>query len=93
MMRNTLPPLLQQIVAPLLQLRRHSLNSGDLFDAHNLGPCGDVFAKSGFRQFNDQVRCVVVDVLAESFQHLDGSSDLSGCRCLHNQMWMPREGL
>jgi len=44
---------MQQIVAPLLQLRGHGLNSGDLFDAHNLGPRCDMIAESGFPQFND----------------------------------------
>jgi hypothetical protein len=47
-MSNTLPPLLQQIVAPLLQLRGHGLNSGDLFDAHHFGPCGDMLVVREF---------------------------------------------
>ena len=93
MMRNTLPPLLQQIVAPLLQLRCYGLNSADLLDVHNLGPRCDVIAESGFRQFDDEVCGIVVDVFAVLFQHLDGGSDLSGRRCVHNQMWMLREGV
>jgi len=93
MMTNTLPPLLQQIIAPILQLRGHGLNSGDLFDAHNLCPSCDVIAESGFRQVNDDIRGVVIDVFAILLQHLDGGSDLSGRRCVHNQMWMPREGM
>ena len=92
-MSNTLPPLLQQIVAPLLQLRGHGLYSGDLFDVHNLGPRCNMIAESGLRQFNDEVRGVAVNVFAEALQHLDGGSDLSGRRCVHNQMWMPREGV
>jgi hypothetical protein len=32
-------------------------------------------------------------VFAKPFQHLDGGSDLTDRRCVHNQMWIPREGL
>ena len=83
-MSNTLPPLLQQIVAPLLQLRGHGLNSGEVFEVHNLGPRCNMIAESGFRQFNDEVCGVVIDVFAILLQHLDGGSDLSGRRCVHN---------
>ncbi len=93
MMSNTLPPLLEQIVAPLLQLLRDGLNSSDLFDAHHFGACCDMLAESSFRQINDDIRGVVVDVFAKPFQHLDGGSDFSGRGCLHNQMWMPCECL
>ena len=79
MMSNTLPPLLQQIVAPLLQLRCHGLNSSNLFDAHHLGACGNVIAEPGFRQVNDDIGGVVIDVFAEPFQHLDGGSNVCGC--------------
>ena len=75
MMRDRLPPLLQQIVAPLLQLRGHGMNSGDLIDTHDFGPCGDMVAEAGFRQVNDDVRGVVIYVFTEPFQHLDGGSD------------------
>ena len=92
-MTNTLPSLLQQIIAPLLQLRCHGLNSSDLLDAHHFGPCRDMLTESGFRQVNDDIRGVVIDVFAILLQHLDGGSNLSGRRCVHNQMWMPREGV
>lgn len=93
MMRNTLPPLLAEFVTPLFQLCCHGLNSGDLLDAHHLGPRCYMIAQSRFGQFNDEVCGVVVDVFAILFQHLDGGSDLCGRGCLHNQMRMPREGL
>lgn len=93
MMRNALPLVLAEFAAPLLQLRGHGLNAVDLLDAYHLGPRSYVSAESGLRQFNDEVRGVAVDVFAESFQHLNGSSDLSGRRCVHNQMWIPLEGL
>lgn len=92
-MRNTLPPLLVEFVTPFLQLRSHGLNPGDLFDAHHLSSRSYMSAESGFRQFDDEVRGVVIDVLTKTFEHLDGGSDLSGRRRVHNQMWMPRERL
>lgn len=85
--------LLAEFVAPLLQLRGHGLNAGDMLDAYQLCPRSNVSAESGFRQFNDEIRGVAVDVLAKPFQHLYGGSDLSGRRCVHNQVWIPREGL
>ena len=36
---------------------------------------------------------VVIDVFAKFFEHLDGGADLSGGWCLHNQTWMPCDGL
>ena len=93
MMRNALPLVLAEFAAPLLQLRGHSLNAGDLLDAYHLGPRSYVSAESGLRQFNDEIRSVAVDVFAEALQHLDGGSDLSSRRCVHGQMWIPREGL
>lgn len=93
MMRNALPLVLAEFAAPLLQLRGHGLNAVDLLDAYHLGPRSYVSAESGLRQFNDEFRGVAVDVFAESFQHLNGSSDLSGRRCVHSQMWIPRKGL
>jgi len=40
MMRNTLPPLLHQLVTPLFQLRGHGLNSAGLFDGVDLNAPG-----------------------------------------------------
>lgn len=92
-MRYALPLLLVEFGAPLLQLSGNGLNAGDLLDAHHFGPISHVSTESGLRQFNDEVRGVAVDVFAKPFQHLDGGSDLSGRRCVHSQMWIPREGL
>lgn len=93
MMRSALPLLLADFAAPLFQLRGHGLNAGDLLDAHHLGPISYVSAESCLWQFNDEVRGVAIDVFAKPFQHLNGGSDLSGRRCVHSQMWIPREGL
>lgn len=67
MMCNTLPPLFQQIVAPLLQLRCYGLNSSDLLDAHHLGSGCNMIAKSCFWQLDYQVCSVVVDMFAILF--------------------------
>ena len=93
MMRNALPLLLAEFATPLLQLCSHGLNAGDLLDAYHLRPRSHVSAESGLRQFNDEICGVAIDVFAKPFQHLDGGSDLSGRWCVHNQMWIPREGL
>ena len=45
MMRNTLPPLLQHLVAPVLQLCRNGLNSGGLFNRPHFDAPGVVSAK------------------------------------------------
>jgi hypothetical protein len=74
-MSNTLPPLLEQIVAPLLQLRGHGLNSSDLVNAYHLGRRCDMLAEAGFRQVNDDICGVVIDVFAKPPQDLDGGSD------------------
>lgn len=93
MMSNALPLLLAEFSTPLLQLRSHGLDAGNLLDAHHLGPRSHVSAESGLRQFNDEICSVAVDVFTKPFQHLDGGSDFSGRRCVHNQMWIPLAGL
>jgi len=45
MMRNTLPPLLQQFVAPVLQLCGNGLNAGGLFNRPHLDASGVMSAE------------------------------------------------
>lgn len=45
MMRNTLPPLLQQLVAPVLQLRGNGLDAAGLFNRPHFDAPGVVSAK------------------------------------------------
>lgn len=45
MMRNTLPPLLQQLVPPRFQLRGNGLNPGGLFDGVGFDASGLTFPK------------------------------------------------
>jgi len=42
MMRNTLPPLLQHLIAPILQLRGDCLDAGDLFNRSHFNAPGVV---------------------------------------------------
>ena len=55
MIRNTLPPLLQQLVAPAFQLPGDGLNAGDLLDVHYFDTCRHMITKSRVWQFDDQV--------------------------------------
>ena len=87
MMRNTLPPLLLQLVAPVLQLRGESLNAAYLFDFQHFDSCGAVVAKVCVWQLNHQIGGVVVDVFAKFFEHLDGSANFGCGWSLHNQMF------
>ena len=86
MMRNTLPPCLEQLVSPALQLRGEGLNAADLFNFQHLDSCGAVVAEMCVWQLNDQVGCVVVDMFTEFLKHLDCGADLGRRWCLHNQM-------
>ena len=86
MVRNTFPPLLEQLVSPVLQLRREGLDTTDLFDLQHFEACGAMVAEMSVWQLNDQVGCVVVDMFTESLKHLDRSTDLGSRWRLHNQM-------
>ena len=86
-MRNTLPPLLQQLVAPVLQLRGEGLNAAYLFDFQHFDSCGAMVTEVCVRQLNHQIGGVVIDVLAKFLEHFNGGVDL-GCRwSLHNHMF------
>ena len=86
-MRNTLPPLLQQLVAPVLQLRGEGLNAAYLFDFQHFDSCGAVVTEVCVWQLNHQIGGVVIDVLAKFLEHFNGGVDL-GCRwSLHNHMF------
>lgn len=52
MMRNTLPPFLQQLVAPVFQLRRQGLNAADLFDFEHFDSCGAMVTEVCFWELN-----------------------------------------
>lgn len=67
MMRNTLPPLLQHLVAPLFQLRGDSLDARGLFNGPHLGSPGRLVVQSHVRHLGDRGSCGFVDSFAEHF--------------------------
>ena len=93
MVRNTVPPRLLQLVPPAFQLGHYGLEASDLFDGLPFDPRGIVVTQSRGRQLHQGVVTVVINALFELLQHLDRSAQLSGCRCLHGQTWMPCECL
>lgn len=93
MMRNTLPPLLQHLVTPVFKLRGDSFNAGDLFGRSHFDAPGVVNTERRFRHLHHGMFGMGIEPFAKFIEHFDGSADLSGGGCLHNQMRMPREGL
>jgi len=87
MMRNTLPPLLQQFVTPGLQLRGDRFDACGLFNRPGFNAARLLFVKLGVGRLDHRVDGVVIDVFAIFFQHLDGGADLGGGWILHNQMF------
>jgi len=92
-MSDTLPPLLQQLVPPLFQLRCDSLDTGVLLDVSGLGLCSEMIAHPRIWLLHDRADGSVIDSFAEYFQHFNCSANFGCVRCSHNQMRMPREGL
>ena len=86
-MRNTLPPLLLQLVAPVLQLRGEGLNAAYLFDFQHFDSCGAVVTEVCVWQLNHQIGGVVIEVFAKFLEHLDGGANLGCGWSLHNQMF------
>jgi hypothetical protein len=83
MMRNTMPPLLQQFVSPLFELRGDSLNLSGLFDGPDFDASGVLIAKLRIREVHHGICGVFIQPFAELFEHLDGGVDLSCGRRLH----------
>jgi hypothetical protein len=92
MKRNTLPPLLPQFVAPVLQLRGDELDTGSLLKGPRFDTRGVLVAKLRVRELRHGVSSVFVQAFVELPEHFDGGADLSRAWRLHNQMWMPRDG-
>ena len=93
MMRNTLPPLLQQFVPPLFQLRGDGLNPGSLFDGSDFNAAGVTIAKLRVRELYYRMCGVFVQSFAELFQNFNSGPELGGGWCLHSQTCMPCECL
>ena len=93
MMRNTLPPLLQHFIAPVLLLRGDCLDAGDLFSRPHFDAPDVVSTERRFRELHHGMFGVGMESFAKFIEHFDGGADLSGGGCLHNQIRMPRDGL
>ena len=87
MMRNTLPPLLQQFVSPGFQLRGDRFDACGLFNRPGFNAAWLLFAKLRAGRFDQRVDGVAIDVFAELFEHLDGGADLGCGWSVHNQMF------
>lgn len=74
MMRNTLPPLLHQFVAPVLQLRGYGFDAGGLFNRPDFNSPGVVCAKWRFRQLHHGMFGMGIKSFAEFVQHFDGGA-------------------
>src|SRR5436190_10052838 len=83
MVRNTLPPLLLQLVSPAFQLGHYGLEASNLLDGLPFDPRGMVVTQSRVRQLHQGVGSVFINALSELLQHFDRGAQLSGCRCLH----------
>ncbi len=70
-MRNTLPPLLQQFVPPLFQLRGDGLNPGGLFDGSDFNVASVTIAKLRVRELYYRMCGAFVQPFAELFQNFN----------------------
>lgn len=92
MMRNTLPPLLQQLVAPVCQLRGDGFNPAHLLDGLDFNAACMVNAVLRFGQLHYGILGLFIQPFTELFEHFDGGVDLGSGWCLHNQIRIPQAG-
>ena len=86
MMRNGLVLLLQQLIAPALQLRGDGFNVGGLLDSSGFDVRGIIIAQLSMRQLCYGMSGVFIEALSELLQHLDGRAQFGGRGCLHGQV-------
>ena len=83
MVRNTLPPLLLQLVSPAFQLRHYGLEASNLLNGLPFDPRGMVVTQSRFGQLHQGLGSVFIKARFKLLQYVDRGAQLSGCRCLH----------
>lgn len=88
-----MPPLLLQLVAPLLQLRRDGLNTGGLLNGSRFNTSCVLVTEFRIRELSDGMYAVLIEAFPELLEHFNGSADLGGAWRLHDQICMPREDL
>ena len=86
MMGNGLGLLLQQLIAPALQLRDDGFNVAGLLDGSGFDVRGIIVAQLSVRQLCHGVSGVFVEALAKFFQHLDGGANFVCGGYLHGQL-------
>ena len=86
MMGNGLGLLLQQLIAPALQLRDDGFNVAGLLDGSGFDVRGIIVTQLGVRQLCYGMSGMFIESLSELLQHLDGRAQFGGGRCLHNQV-------
>ena len=74
MMRNTLFPLLQQLVAPVLQLRGDGFDAGGLFNRAHFDASGVVSTERRFRQLHHGMFGVGIETFTEFCENFDGGA-------------------
>ena len=74
MMTNTLFPLFQQLVSPILELRGDGLDAGDLFNRAHFNAPGVVSTEWRFRQLHHGMFGVGIETFAEFCEHFDGGA-------------------
>ena len=74
MMRNTLPLLLQQLVAPVLQLRGDGFDAAGLFNRPHFDAPGVVSTEWRFRQLHHGMFGVGIETFAKFCEHFDGGA-------------------
>ena len=74
MMTNTLFPLLQQLVAPVLQLRGDGFNAGGLFNRAHFDAPGVVSIQWRFGQLHHGMFDVGIETFTELCEDFDGGA-------------------
>lgn len=74
MMTNTLPPLLQQLVAPVLQLRGDGLDARGLFNRPHFDASGVVSTEWRFRELHHGMFGVGIEPFTEFCEDFYGGA-------------------
>ena len=93
MMGNGLVLLLQQLIAPALQLRDDGFNVAGLLDGSGFEMRGITVTQLSVRQLCYGMSGVFIEALSKLLQHLNGRAQFGGRGCLHGQMrWLVSTG-
>lgn len=88
-----MPPLVEHLIAPVLQLRGDGFNAAGLFNSADFDASSVVSTGWRFRQLHHGMFSMGIEPFTEFGEDFDGGADLGGGGSLHNQTWMPRDDL